>query len=95
VIIGMASAVHYINPDKAPQLFINEVGVSPHFRGQGLGRRLVAELLRVARSKGCTEAWVLTDAENAAARAMYAAAGGQCSAQPQLMFSFPLGGAID
>ena len=29
VIVGMASAVHYVHPDKAPQLLINELGVAP------------------------------------------------------------------
>jgi hypothetical protein len=26
VVIGMASAVHYVHPDKPPQLWVNEVG---------------------------------------------------------------------
>ena len=29
VVVGMASAVHYVHPDKPAQLFINEVGVAP------------------------------------------------------------------
>ncbi len=37
-IIGFASAVHYIHPDKAPELFINEVGVSPAHQNKGVGK---------------------------------------------------------
>jgi hypothetical protein len=28
-VVGMASAVHYVHPDKPPELWINEVGVAP------------------------------------------------------------------
>ncbi|HKP76814.1 MAG TPA: GNAT family N-acetyltransferase [Longimicrobiaceae bacterium] len=91
-VVGMASGVHYVHPDKRPQLFINEVGVSPGHRGRGVGRRLVRALCDRGNELGCTEAWVLTDPENAAARRMYAAAGGEES-PPQVMVTFPLGGA--
>ena len=79
-IVGMASALHYVHPDKAPQLWINEVGVSPAWQGKGIGRRLIATLLEHARTLECTEAWVLTDdADNHAAHALYARAGGRPS----------------
>ena len=29
LVVGMASAVHYVHPDKPPELWINEVGVAP------------------------------------------------------------------
>ena len=76
VVVGFASAVHYVHPDKPPQLFINEVAVAPTHRRLGLGRAMVRLLLDVARSHRCTEAWVLTDRSNTAARALYASAGG-------------------
>jgi len=88
VVVGMASGVHYVHPDKAPQLFVNEVGVAPEYRGRGVGRRLLDALLERARSFGCTEAWVLTDASNARARRLYEGAGGvpeEC-----VMYTFPL-----
>lgn len=28
-VVGMASAVHHVHPDKPPELWINEVGVAP------------------------------------------------------------------
>ena len=37
-VVGMASAVHYVHPDKPPELWINEVGVAPTHRGLGIGR---------------------------------------------------------
>jgi aminoglycoside 6'-N-acetyltransferase I len=90
IVVGMASAVDYLHPDKAPQLWINEVGVSPAHRGQGIGRRLVERLVELARELGCTEAWVLTDAGNAAANRLYASAGAEVPPAQSLMYTFPI-----
>ena len=88
-VVGMASGVHYVHPDKAPELWVNEVGVALTHQGRGLGRRILAALLAQGRALGCGEAWLLTDAENAAARRMYAAAGG-VEARNQVMITFDL-----
>jgi GNAT superfamily N-acetyltransferase len=77
LVVGMASAVHYVHPDKPPQLWVNEVGVAPRHREQGIGRRLLEALFALARELGCGEAWVLTDWENEAARRLYASVGGR------------------
>jgi len=76
VVVGMASAIAYVHPDKPLQLFINEVGVAEKCRGQGLGKRLISALLEQGSILGCTEAWVATEANNHAARALYNAARG-------------------
>lgn len=76
LVVGFASAIHYVHPDKPAELWINEVGVAPTHRRRGLGRRTLTALLRHGRSLGCVNAWVLTDRDNAAARALYAATGG-------------------
>ena len=88
-IVGMASGVHYIHPDKASELWVNEVGVAPEYRGRGIGRRVLAGLLDHGHALGCGEAWLLTDDDNAAARRMYAAAGGR-ETPPQIMIEFDL-----
>ncbi len=88
-IVGMASGVHYIHPDKAPELWVNEVGVAPSHRGRGIGRRVLGVLLDQGRALGCGEAWLLTDDANEAARRMYAAAGGR-ETPPQIMIEFDL-----
>jgi hypothetical protein len=38
VVVGMAFAVRYVHPDKAPQLWINEVAAAPMCHRRGLGR---------------------------------------------------------
>ncbi|MBE9042786.1 GNAT family N-acetyltransferase [Oscillatoriales cyanobacterium LEGE 11467] len=75
-VVGMASAVHYVHPDKPNELWINEVGVAPAYQHRGIGKQLLEKLFDLARELGCTEAWVLTEAENSAARGLYAAVGG-------------------
>ena len=92
VVVGFASGVHYIHPDKAPELFINEVGIAPTHHRQGLGKAVVTSLLEVGRRLGCGEAWVLTDRDNAAAMALYASAGGEEAVDPSIMFTFRLRG---
>lgn len=87
-VVGMASGVHYVHPDKPPELWVNEVGVAESYQGQGIGRKLLAALFAHGRTLGCSEAWVLTEETNTAARRLYARAGGVES--PTLMYSFPL-----
>ena len=76
LVVGFASGVDYLHPDKPPELWINEVGVAPSHQGQGLGKRLMACLLAQGETLGCASAWVLTEQGNRPARALYEAAGG-------------------
>lgn len=87
-VVGMASAVHYVHPDKPPELWVNEVGVAPSYRNQGLGRQLLRALFARGRELGCTEAWLGTGESNAAARRMYAAVGGK--EEPMVYVTFKL-----
>ena len=75
-VVGFASGVHYIHPDKPPELWINEVGVAPTHRGRGLGKAVLQALLEVGKAHNCAAAWVLTDRDNANAMALYSSAGG-------------------
>lgn len=90
VVVGMASAVHYVHPDKPPELWINEVGVAATHRRTGLAGALLHALFAHGRTLGCTQAWVLADESNVAARALYARAGGRAAAEPAIMYEFPL-----
>ena len=77
LVVGFASGVHYIHPDKPAELWVNEVGVAPTHHRRGLGKAVLAALLEAGRGLGCGEAWVLTERSNAAARALYVSAGGE------------------
>jgi ribosomal protein S18 acetylase RimI-like enzyme len=91
-VVGMASGLTYLHPDKPLQLFINEVGVSRRFHGRGIGKQLMATLLQRGRELGCQEAWVATEENNTAARALYAAAGGREDDDRAVVYVYPLGG---
>jgi ribosomal protein S18 acetylase RimI-like enzyme len=89
-VVGFASAVDYLHPDKPPELWVNEVGVAPAYQGKGLARRLLQALFEVGRAAGCRQAWVLTERSNAPAMALYRAVGGHEAADETVMFEFRL-----
>ena len=90
LVVGFASAVHYVHPDKPAELWINEVGVAPDHQRRGVGTAIIAALLEHARKLGCREAWVLTDRENEAAMRLYASTGGAEGPPDQVMFTYRL-----
>ena len=88
-VVGFASGVHYFHPDKpSPELFINEVGVSPGYRSRGIGKAVLAALLDEGRALGCSGAWVLTDSDNSVAKRLYTTSGGHGSEGAEVMFDF-------
>jgi aminoglycoside 3-N-acetyltransferase I len=60
-------------------LFIYELDVDAACRRQGIATRLMTELERIARSRGITEGFVLTEPDNAAANTLYESLGGERS----------------
>ncbi|HEV3165057.1 MAG TPA: GNAT family N-acetyltransferase [Isosphaeraceae bacterium] len=92
VVVGFASGVHYVHPDKPrPELWVNEIAVAPTHRGRGLGKALLNALLQVGRELGCAEAWVLTERTNVAAMGLYGSSGGSEGSYDPVMFTFRFG----
>lgn len=90
LVVGFASAVHYVHPDKPPELWINEVGVAPSHQRRGIGKQIMAAMLAHGRSLGCREAWVGTEEDNIPARGLYGAAGGLEEEDRVVTFTFDL-----
>jgi len=90
VIIGFASAVHYIHPDKPPELWINEVGVAPSHQKHGVGKTILKEMLQLGKQIGCVNAWVLTDHGNGPANRLYKSAGGRALGGEIVMYEFEI-----
>ncbi len=90
VMIGFASAVHYIHPDKPPELWINEVGVASSHQKQGIGKAIMKELLRLGNELGCNVAWVLTDRNNAAGNGLYKSVGGKLEDGNTVLYEFEI-----
>jgi ribosomal protein S18 acetylase RimI-like enzyme len=99
LVVGFASGVHYIHPDKPAELWINEVGLAPTHRRRGLGKAVLKALFEVGKAHNCKVAWVLTDRGNVAAMALYSSVGGTEGAddtesgEAMLGYSFALTGA--
>lgn len=92
LVVGFASAVDYVHPDKPAELWINELGVTPTHRNRGVARALIELLFGVGRRRGCATAWVLTERENVPAMRLYQSCGGDEAQDETVMFSFELGG---
>lgn len=90
VVVGFASGVHYVHPDKPAELWIGELAVTPALQRHGVGRRLLGALIDHARALGCVEAWVLTEPYNQAAVALYASTGMVRTAADPVMFTVEL-----
>ena len=90
LVVGSATAVHYIHPDQPPTLFVIEVAVATAHQRAGLAKRLLQALFAHGRSLGCADAWVGTEADNLAARALYKSAGGALDQDAFVTYSFDL-----
>ena len=72
-VVGQCAAVIHRHPDKATELYIDEVGVSPAFQRRGIARQMIERMVALGKTKGCEEVWVGTERDNAAARGLYEA----------------------
>ncbi|MDX1966512.1 MAG: GNAT family N-acetyltransferase [Planctomycetaceae bacterium] len=89
-VVGMATGVVHVHPDKPRSLFINEVGVSRRFHRRGIGRGLIAAILDWGRTRGCVEAWVAAEAGDIAAQSFYEATGGIAEDEHAVVYVYPL-----
>jgi ribosomal protein S18 acetylase RimI-like enzyme len=87
-VVAQLAAVVHRHPDKPTELYIDEVGVAPAFQRRGIARRMLDEMLALGKALGCEEAWVGTEPDNAAARALYETRGAQ--AEPFVMYEYEL-----
>jgi ribosomal protein S18 acetylase RimI-like enzyme len=90
IVVGFASGVTYVHPDKPLELWINEVGVAASHRSQGIGAQVIRALLEAGRTAGCREAWVLTERTNVAAMRLYTSVGGTEGPDECVRYSFVL-----
>ena len=88
--VGFVSGVETTHPDKGTEMFLYELAVDEPARRRGTGRALVEALATHAHERGCYGMFVLTDDDNAAARATYRRAGGrETSRHLMLEWEFP------
>ena len=76
--VGVGVAVMRVQPSvwsPAQEVYQAEMYVIPSKRGQGYGRELITEAMRVARERGADYALVVTSEEDRLAQRLYEAAG--------------------
>ena len=83
--VGFVTGVELTHPDKGVEMFLYELAVAEAAQRRGVGTALVEALAELARERGCRGMWVLTDEDNAAARATYRKAGATIEERTMLM----------
>ena len=73
LVVGQCTGVVHRHPDKASELYVDEVGTASTHRQQGIARAMLNDLFAWGRDLGCTEAWLGTELDNEAANALYRA----------------------
>src|SRR3569623_1487241 len=73
LVVGQCAGVIHRHPDKATELYVDEVGTASTHRRQGIARAMLDEMFRWGRELGCEEAWLGTELDNDPANALYRA----------------------
>lgn len=87
LVIAQIVAVVHQHLDAPPDLFLENLGVTPPWRRRGIARRLISLAFEAGAELGATTAWVGTEEDNEAAIALYENTG--ASGGPFRMFSYP------
>jgi aminoglycoside 6'-N-acetyltransferase I len=71
LVVGQCAGVLHRHPDKATELYIDEVGTASTHLRQGIATLMMDELFAWGRELGCEEAWLGTETDNEPAKALY------------------------
>jgi ribosomal protein S18 acetylase RimI-like enzyme len=70
-VVGQIRAVIHKHPDRADELYIDNLGVTPSLQRQGIATKLLNEMLELGKSLGCKDAWLATERDNEQAKRFY------------------------
>ena len=87
-VIGQARGVVHRHPDEPTELYIDNLGVTPTRKREGVATRLLDDLVAWGRSLGCEQAWVGTEVDNEAARALYQGRGSDAETFVMYFYTF-------
>lgn len=87
-VIGQARGVVHRHPDEPTELYIDNLGVTPARKREGVATRLLDDLVAWSRSLGCEQAWVGTEVDNDAARALYQGRGSEAETFVMYFYEF-------
>ena len=87
-VVGQTRGMVHRHPDQATELYIDNLGVTPARQREGIATRLLDELVAWGKENGCEEAWVGTEVDNEAARALYEARGSEAETFVLYFYAF-------
>jgi GNAT superfamily N-acetyltransferase len=91
VAVGFATAHRLQRFDRRKaEVLLYEIGVDEAWQRRGAARALIQAVLDWGRQTGADTLWVLTEDDNAAAMALYAATGGTADPPGTTLFAYPL-----
>lgn len=76
-VVAFASGTVLLHPDKAPSMFVNEVGTRDSHQRRGYATAVSEKLFAHARAQGCEGIWLGTEPDNDAALGLYRRLGGE------------------
>jgi ribosomal protein S18 acetylase RimI-like enzyme len=88
VVVGQLAAIIHHHPDRPPDLYIDDLAVTPALRRQGIAQRLLDDAMVLGAQLGCAQAWIVTETDNAPARALYE--GRNAEPAPVVMYEYDL-----
>ena len=87
-VVGQARGVIHRHPDQQTELYIDNLGVTPVRKREGIASLLLDDLVAWARSEGCEQAWVGTEPDNEPARALYQGRGSDAETFVMYFYEF-------
>jgi aminoglycoside 6'-N-acetyltransferase I len=73
LVVGQIRGSVHLQPDRAPDLYIDNLGTAPSHQRRGVASALMKAMLDWGKAQGCTHAWVATETDNEQAKGFYAA----------------------
>lgn len=86
LIIGQITAVVHQHVDSPPDLYIDNLGVTPTRQRRGVATQLIALAIEAGRELGAEASWVAVDVDNSVAHEVYRQSG--ATGMPIIMFSY-------
>jgi ribosomal protein S18 acetylase RimI-like enzyme len=71
VVVGHIRGCVHLQPDRASDLYVDNLGTAPSHQRRGIAAQLMRALLAWGEAQGCTYAWVATETDNEQAKGFY------------------------
>jgi len=73
LVVGQIRGNVHLQPDRAPDLYIDNLGTAPSHQRRGIATQLIQALVAWGETQGCTYVWLGTETDNASGISFYEA----------------------